>query len=233
MFFRSAQVTLCGSQNLSFQNQAKIPAILLCPLLSCLPRPAKLSAAQGAQRCARGWPESVPPAPPPPLRPLLSKARGEPRSLLPLAALGKGAASPVTWQPGPHALIGSSSRQAEWHTRPARPHPEGRAQPLRPRRGGTTLESAARPWTQCVLAQCLEQRRGTGPLHPLQLQACPHMLRTPVSAPLEFQGSLSASRSPIDRKKAGRGQCYLQKHPALTENDKRRSSGRKAQRRKK
>lgn len=27
VFFKSAQVTLCGSQNLSFQNHAKIPAI--------------------------------------------------------------------------------------------------------------------------------------------------------------------------------------------------------------
>lgn len=213
MFFRSAQVTLCGSQNLSFQNQAKIPAILLCPLLSWLPRPAKLSASQGAQRCARGWPEPVPPASPPPPRPLLSKARGEPWSLLPLAALGKGAASPVTWQPGLHTLIGSSSCQAEWHTRPARPHPEGRAQPLRPRRRGTTLESAARPRTQCVLALCLRKRRGAGPLHPLQLPACPHMLRTPASAPLEFQGSLLASRPSVDSKKAGRGQDYFQKHP--------------------
>jgi hypothetical protein len=70
----------------------------------------------------------------PPPRPLLSKARGEPRFSPPSGRAGKGAALPVTWRPGPLALIGSSSRQAARHTRPARPRREGQAQPLRPAR---------------------------------------------------------------------------------------------------
>lgn len=75
-----------------------------------------------------------------------------PGSLLPLAALGKGAASPVTWQPGPLALIGWSSRQAARHTRPACPRPEGRAQLLRPGRRGTVPRTPARPSAPCALA---------------------------------------------------------------------------------
>lgn len=187
---------MCGSQNRSFQNQARIPAILLCPPLSWPPRPAGLSAAQGAPRCARAWPESVPaPPPPPPPRPLLSKARGEPRSLLPLAALGKGAASPVTWQPGPHALIGWSPRQAGWHTRPARPRPQGRAPPPRPGRGAP-LRRACPALDAPRSGSVPGKRRGAGPPHPPQPAARPHMLR---SRPRPHRSSRGLRPPPVRR----------------------------------
>lgn len=47
VFFKSAQVTLCGSQNLSFQNHTRIPAIssgsdALTPVLMCSQWPMRL-----------------------------------------------------------------------------------------------------------------------------------------------------------------------------------------------
>ncbi len=48
VFFKSAQVTLCGSQNLSFQNHARIPAIssgseVSTPALMCSQWPMRLA----------------------------------------------------------------------------------------------------------------------------------------------------------------------------------------------
>lgn len=64
-------------------------------------------------------------------------------------------------------------------------------------------------------------------------KSCSHMLRTPAAAPLEFQGSRSASRAPAGSEGASRGRAIIRTTPGLGENGKRRSRGRKERRRKK
>lgn len=123
-------MTLCGSQNRSFQNQAKIPAILLCPLLGRGSRAPPSSLQRRAPAGDARWagPEPVRPLLPPVaassaaaalpgsrLAPLLS-------SLWPRWERGRLACHVAAW---PHALIGWCSRQTARHTRPARPRPEG------------------------------------------------------------------------------------------------------------
>lgn len=65
-------------------------------------------------------------------------------------------------------MIGSSSRQAARHTRPASPRPEGRAQPLRSGRQGTALGSAAGPRAHSALERRLGQRPGFGRPNPFR-----------------------------------------------------------------
>ena len=208
MFFKSAQVTLCGSQNLSFQNQAKIPAILLCPLLSRLPQPAQLFPVQVAQGCARGWPKPVPPQLPLSPRPQLSKARGEPQFSLPSgravqrSRLARHMAAPAAL-PDWFALASSSKAHAA-----SSPTPGGKGAAAAPRRGALSGESCP-----ALCLRYLTVLWAATWSHPRPPSTPSHMLRMPAPAPLEFQGFQSTSRAPAGSEEASRGRGDLQNHP--------------------
>ena len=148
-----------------------------------------------------------------------------PSSLFPLAELCKGAASPVTWQPRRLSLIGSPSRQAAKHTRPARPRPEGRAQPLHPG-AGHCPGRAARPCAYGI-SLCFGQRLGATPAPHPRHRTCSECRPLPRWS---FRGfSPLPVRLQAVKRQVGAGAIFRTTPSTLEKMAKRRSGGRKEQ----
>lgn len=150
------------------------------------------------------------PPPPPPPRPLLSKARGEPRFSPPSGRAeerSRLARHMAVRAARPDWLVLASSSQAH----AARgPRPEGRAQQLRLGRRGTAPESAARPCAHRVSALRFPR---TGPPHPPQPPGLFAHAQNAYSCPTGVSRVSVRFRAPVGSEEASRGPGNLRNHP--------------------